>query len=171
MHKLRSPKKDAENKINLIRPQGYVLDTCMGLGYTAILSANTAIKVITFEKDDNVFKVAKVNPFSKSLFASANIEIRRGDIAVEIKDQASESFDCIIHDPPTFTLAGELFSGDFYAELKRVLKKRGRLFHYTPLYKIRQGFDFPASVKRRLQGCGFLKITYSQAAGGFLCQK
>jgi len=48
MHRLSSPKNDTENKINLLKPFGYVLDTCMGPGYTAILSARRAKKVITF---------------------------------------------------------------------------------------------------------------------------
>ncbi len=143
----------------------------MGLGYTAILSSKSAQKVITFEKDDNVFEVAKNNPFSRGLFESANIEIRRGDISVEIKNQKDGAFDCIIHDPPTFTMAGELFSGNFYLQLMRVLKDKGKLFHYTPLYKIRRGFDFPSKVKRRLRAAGFRKIDYSQEAGGFKCQK
>lgn len=171
MHSLASPKKYTQNKIDLIKPYGYVLDTCMGLGYTAILASKIARKVVTFEKDDNVYVLAELNPLSKELFLAQNIEIRRNDVFEGIKGLDSDCFDCIIHDPPTFKLAGELFSQDFYFSLKRVLKKGGRLFHYTPLYKIKQGFDFPSKVKKRLKIAGFKGINYSEEAFGFLCKK
>ena len=171
MHRQKSPKKDTQNKIDFLKPQGYVLDTCMGLGYTAILTAQRAKKVITFEKDENVCILARLNPLSQRLFLAENIEIRKADIALGIKEFGNNCFDCIVHDPPTFKLAGELFSRDFYLQLKRVLKFKGRLFHYTPLYKIKQGFDFPGQIKKRLKKAGFREIKYSSQAVGFLCQK
>ena len=170
MHRQRSPKEDVQNKINFLNPQGYVLDTCMGLGYTAILSAQKAKKVITFEKDENVRILARLNPLSQRLFLAENIETRKGDIALGIKEFGDNYFDCIVHDPPTFRMAGELFSQDFYLQLKRVLKFKGRLFHYTPLYKIKQGCDFPGQVEKRLKKAGFREIKYSFKACGFLCQ-
>ncbi len=171
MHKLASPKKDTEAKIRALKPRGYVLDTCMGLGYTAIMASRLAEKVVTFERDDNVFILAKRNPFSEDLFKASNIDIRKEDVSMGIGFEKDSYFDCIIHDPPTFTLAGELFSQEFYSQLMRVLKKRGKLFHYTPLYKIRQGFNFPSKVKGRLQKCGFKSISYSKEACGLLCRK
>ena len=40
--------------------------------------------------------------------------------------------DAILHDPPRFGIAGELYSqGFYYEQLARILKRRGRLFHYT----------------------------------------
>ena len=171
MHKLSSPKKDTENKIGLIKPYGFVLDTCMGLGYTAILASKEAEKIITFEKDENVFIIAQRNPLSQRLFEAKNIEIRREDVFEGIKNLKSYYFDCIIHDPPTLRLAGELFSGDFYHQAFRVLKEKGRLFHYTPLYKVKSGFDFPAKIKKNLQRQGFKKVEYYEKAGGLICQK
>ena len=129
MHKRSSPKRDTQNKISFLKPYGCVLDTCMGLGYTAILASKTAKRVITFEKDDNVFTLAKINPLSKRLFLLGNIEIRRNDVTLGTKKIKEGWFDCIIHDPPTFKMAGELFSRDFYCCLRRVLKSRGKLFH------------------------------------------
>jgi predicted methyltransferase len=143
----------------------------MGLGYTAILASQTGRKIITFEKDDNVFAIAQLNPLSARLFEAPNIEIKRNDITLGVKEFKDSYFDCIIHDPPTFKLAGELFSQDFYGQLMRILKGDGKLFHYTPLYKVKQGFDFPASVEKRLKKAGFKGIQYSQAAGGFFCRK
>ena len=171
MHRLSSPEKDTKNKINLLKPYGHVLDTCMGPGYTAILAAKKAKKVITFEKDENIRDLAQINPLSQELFIAENIEIRMADVALGIRELKDECFDCIIHDPPTFKLAGELFSQDFYQQLLRVLKSGGRLFHYTPLYKVKQGVDFPAQVGKRLKKAGFKRIEHSQQAMGFLCQK
>jgi predicted methyltransferase len=159
MHKLNSPRKDTQGKISLLKPCGITLDTCMGLGYSAILAAKTAKLVITFEKDENVFFLAKINPFSQSLFSSLNIKTRREDVTSGIKKFKNEYFDCIIHDPPTFKLSVPLYSYSFYQELKRVLKKGGRLFHYAPLYKVRQGFDFPSQIKTKLKDTGF-RIVY-----------
>lgn len=171
MHRRKSPKKDTQNKINFLSPRGDVLDTCMGLGYTAILAARKVEKVITFEKDENVYNMARLNPLSQELFIAKNIKISRGDVALGIKKLEDSRFDCIIHDPPTFKMAGELFSQDFYAQLKRVLKLKGKLFHYTPLYKIKQGVDFPGQVKKRLKRVGFREVEYSSKAVGFLCKK
>lgn len=171
MHRLSSPEGDSKNKIELIKPYGCVLDTCTGPGYTAILAAKTAKKVVTFEKDQNILSIARVNPLSRELFDSENIDMRLADVALKIKGFQDNYFDCIIHDPPTFKLAGELFSRDFYRQLIRVLKPGRRLFHYTPLYKIKQGFDFPAQIGKRLKTAGFREVKYSRSAVGFLCKK
>ncbi|MDD4954613.1 MAG: MnmC family methyltransferase [Candidatus Omnitrophica bacterium] len=171
MHKLSSPKKDTENKIELIKPFGFLLDTCMGLGYSAILSAKSATNVITFEKDENVYELAKLNPLSQALFFSQNIEIRREDVAKGIKTFSENHFDCIIHDPPTFKLAPELFTEGFYGELLRVLKKNARLFHYTPLYKISQGYDFPSKIEKKLKKAGFKILEFKPGKGGIVCKK
>lgn len=171
MHRRASPQKDTANKIRLLKPQGAVLDTCMGCGYTAILAAETARKVITFEKDEIILQLASLNPCSQALFKHTNIEIRHSDISVAITEFSDDFFDCIMHDPPTFTLAPELFSEAFYCQLFRVLKAKGRLFHYTPLYKVKQGFDFPASVQKKLKKTGFRKLQFDNYAGGILCSK
>ncbi len=171
MHKLSSPEKDSRGKIALAKPHGLVLDTCMGLGYTAILAAKTSSKVITFEKDECVRALARLNPCSRGLFEAPNIEIRDRDVFSGIREFPQGYFDCVMHDPPTFTLAPELFSSEFYAQARRALKAGGRLFHYTPLYKIKRGYDFPAKVKKKLAQAGFSAISYSEAAGGFLCRK
>ena len=171
MHKLSSPKKDTEGKIELLKPYGLVLDTCMGPGYSAIMAANSASKVITFEKDENVLSIAKQNPLSQALFSKENIEVRIKDVSEAIKEFKDESFDCITHDPPTFKLAPELFGAVFYKELYRVLKPKGKLFHYTPLYKVSQGYDFPSKIKKKLIEAGFKFIDFSKDAGGMLCVK
>jgi hypothetical protein len=68
------------------------------------------------------------------------------------------AFSRIIHDPPTFSLAGELYSGAFYRELFRVLAKDGRLFHYLGDPNSRTGARVAKGAVRRLQEAGFARV-------------
>jgi uncharacterized protein len=171
MHRRRSPCQDTLKKIEALKPYGRVLDTCMGLGYTAIESSKKADKVITFEKDEMIYEIDKINPYSRELFTSPKIEIHLADISLTINGFSQGCFDSIVHDPPTFTMAPELFSLDFYSQLWRVLKIGGKLFHYTPLYKVKQGFDFPSRVKQNLKKIGFKEARFSDKAQGIVCLK
>ena len=64
------------------------------------------------------------------------------------------SFGAVLHDPPRFGLAGELYSQAFYDELARVLRPGGRLFHYTGTpNRLTSGRDVPQEVERRLRLC------------------
>ncbi len=171
MHKRVSPRLDTLNKIRLLKPYGYVFDTCMGPGYTAIEASKKAKKVVTFEKDEMIHEIDKLNPYSRLLFESDKIDICLGDVSVGINDFPDNTFDCIIHDPPTFKMAPELFSNKFYSQLIRVLKEDGKLFHYAPFYKIKQGFDFPKKIEKYLKIVGFKDIKFSSEAQGIICRK
>ena len=118
-----------------------------------------------------VYDLAKINPVSSELFNNPNIEIHKEDIYEAINKFKTNTFDCIIHDPPTFTMAPELFSLEFYDKLYDVLQPEGKMFHYTPLYKIKKGYDFPGKVEKKLKTAGFKKIRYSQQACGLICFK
>lgn len=162
MHRIKGtdPKSDAEAKIALIAPiHGAVLDTCCGLGYTAILEAKTAESVTTIEKEQMVLELARLNPFSKQLFDNPKIKLINGDTSELICGFDDAAFDIVNHDPPTLSLAGELYSNDFYEHLFRVLKPGGKLLHYTgtPGMK-RRRVNIPAGVARRLKMIGFTKI-------------
>ncbi|RLE63789.1 MAG: SAM-dependent methyltransferase, partial [Thermoprotei archaeon] len=131
---------------------------CTGLGYTAIYSLKRrASTVVTIEKDPYVLEIARYNPWSREL-ASEKIEIILADASKYIRELQDESFDRIIHDPPRFALAGELYSLEFYKELYRVLKNGGVLFHYTGAPGVKKGFKFQSSVAARLRRAGFLRI-------------
>ena len=68
----------------------------------------------------------------------------------------AQSVDAILHDPPRFGIAGELYSQAFYNQLARVLKRRGKLFHYTGTpNKLGSGRDVPNEVTARLRRAGF----------------
>ena len=138
-----------------------VLDTCMGLGYTAIAAAKYAQRVITCEISNAVLQLAKWNPFSSDLFSvSVNIEIKQGDIASLIAGMKEKSFDAVIHDPPRFSLAPQLYSSQFYQELFRVCKKGARLFHYVGSLGKERGRNIENEVGRRLEAVGFRQIKF-----------
>ena len=158
-----TPMEDTKRKIESIAPvKGMILDTCMGLGYTAILSSKYADFVITCEKDENVIEIAQLNPWSKELFNNKKISILKTSIFDEVKLFKSNIFDAVIHDPPRLSLAIELYSLEFYKQLFRVLKKDGKIYHYTgsPGSKFRR-IDLAKNVGQRLRAAGLMDIKKS----------
>lgn len=113
-----------------------------------------ASKVLTIEKDVNVLKIASYNPWSRKL-EDERIEIILGDAIDVIAKIESESFDRIIHDPPRFSIAGELYSGRFYSESYRVLRRNGILYHYIGQPGIRRSASIIQGIARRLRNAGF----------------
>ena len=59
------------------------------------------------------------------------LALAQGDIVGEIARMPDASVDAVLHDPPRFGIAGELYSLAFYEQLARVLRRKGRLFHYV----------------------------------------
>jgi len=149
-----TPWRDAESKVNSlkIRNRDTVLDICTGLGYTAINSYRRGGQVISVEKDRNVLDLAKYNPWSQEL---EDIPIIIGDAYDVVKELPSNSFNVVIHDPPRFALAGHLYSEEFYHELYRILRRRGRLFHYVGEPGARKGKNIIGGVVKRLKKIGF----------------
>jgi predicted methyltransferase len=80
-------------------------------------------------------------------------------------------FHRIIHDPPTFSLAGHLYSGDFYAEMYRVLKPGGKVFHYIGDPESKSGRRITAGVIRRLELVGFAHVKQAPRAFGVVAYK
>lgn len=174
MHRIKGidPHRDTLRKIRTIGPlTGRVLDTCTGLGYTAIEAAKTADEVVTIELDPTVLEVARFNPWSQHLFDHPKIHQVIGDAFDEIDAFEDETFSRIIHDPPMFSLAGELYSGQFYCDLYRVLVRRGRLFHYVGDLDSRSGRNVVKGVARRLQEAGFSRVVRRPQAFGVLAYK
>ena len=151
-----SPYADAGRKVGLITPRGKtILDCCGGLGYfAACCLAGDARQVVSFEKNSDVLWLRSLNPWSPP--ADPRLVLTQGDIAQAIHSLPDASFDAVLHDPPRFGIAGELYSQAFYDQLARVIKRRGRLFHYTGTpNKLTSGRDVPAEVTKRLQRAGF----------------
>jgi predicted methyltransferase len=80
----------------------------------------------------------------------------QADVTRAVLTLAAGSVDAILHDPPRFGIAGELYSLSFYGQLARVLRRRGLLFHYTGTpNKLTSGRDVPNEVAKRLRIAGF----------------
>lgn len=155
-----APDVDTKRKIAAIAPiRGKVLDTCLGLGYTAMEAAKTADELISCERDENVLRLIEWNPWSKPLLDNKKISIIHDEVDHRIKGFPDNTFDAIIHDPPRLTLSSALYSAPFYAELYRVLKPRGKLYHYTgnPGGK-KRGLDLPGSVMIKLKRARFRNV-------------
>lgn len=170
MHRIKNtdPMQDTRAKIRAADPRGALLDTSMGLGYTAIELAKRAQRVITLELDPAVVEVAGRNPWSRELFTRPNLERRLGDSIELIDDFDDELFDRILHDPPTLALAGDLYSGAYYRELYRLLKRGGRLFHYIGDLASPSGQRTSRGVIERLGAAGFRNVTKRPEAFGVI---
>ncbi|MFK7803542.1 MAG: spermine synthase [Anaerolineae bacterium] len=167
------PHQDTLNKIKAFDgpPTGNVLDTTMGLGYTAIQAARTAASVTTIEIDPAVVEICRLNPWSQGLFEKENIKRHLGHSWDVIETFKASSFSTITHDPPMFNMAGELYSLEFYKELHRVLGQRGKLFHYIGNPNSKSGARTTRGVIKRLKEAGFNRVLGREQAFGVLAIK
>lgn len=174
MHRIKAtePHRDTLSKIRAVLPVvGRVLDTTMGLGYTAIEAAKTAVHVTTIELDPTVVDVCRLNPWSQGLFDNPKITRLLGDAYDHVEQFEDGRFARIIHDPPMFSLAGDLYSAGFYRELYRVLETKGRLFHYIGDPRSKSGAGVTRGVVRRLQEAGFRRVKAWPQAFGVVAYK
>lgn len=175
MHRTKeiTPDEDAEEKLEiLLLKKGRALDTCMGLGYTAIGAlARGAEVVVSVERESPVIRVAEMNPWSRRLFGG-EVSLLLGDSFQIVDALPLGFFDWVIHDPPRLNHAGNLYSEEFYTKLYRVMAEDGRLFHYTgePRSKYRR-VDLQRGVQRRLRAVGFRGTEYHPDIMGIICEK
>ena len=186
------PKEDTRRKIASLKPYKgnnlAVLDVCTGLAYTAIMASEleNVSSVTTIELDPTMTQICAMNPHSKGLFGRAKksedggeydeknniISQLYGNAFDVIQTLPDRAFDRIIHDPPTFALAGELYGEKFYSELFRVLKPSGRVYHYTgdPSSNVAGGGGVRGIVKR-MKLVGFESVEIDQHAHGVVAAK
>ncbi|MBI4738370.1 methyltransferase [Candidatus Woesearchaeota archaeon] len=176
MHAIKDtdPWTDSKKKLEAIAAiHGKVLDTCMGLGYTAMFSAKEADSVVTCERDVHVIELARINPWSRELFDGAKegkIEILNMSSFDYVQKCGDETFDVVIHDPPRPNFARELYSNAFYAEVLRVLKRGGKFYHYTGTpFASMQKRNLADEIARRLTSLGFAGVV--KVYGGLLAKK
>ena len=161
-----SPLADARRKVALVEPHGkVVLDTCGGLGYFAACCLEAgAARIHSFEKNADVLWLRTLNPWSPdpdevdpdAPAGGGRLQLAHADVSQAIAEIADASVDALLHDPPRFGIAGELYSQAFYDQLARVLRRGGRLFHYTGSpNKLTSGRDVPREVTKRLEKAGF----------------
>ena len=179
-----NPDKDTKNKIATLQLEDTfntdvkILDTCMGLGYTAIAAArivnrNSGGEVYTCEYDDASIAMCAHNPWSRELYdGSLPITAFHGDMCELINNFDNESFDYIVHDPPARALCRtDLYSLDFYQSLYRILKKKGKAFHYIGNPVSKESGRLFSGVKKRLIEAGFSSCSNADEAFGVLAFK
>jgi hypothetical protein len=159
MHRtsLVKPFEDSRQKAeSSVRSGDIVLDTCGGLGYTSIWALRLgAVKVDSCEPNPSVRLLRSLNPWSAE-FLDDRIVSHQMTSQEFLQTADDDYYDSVLHDPPRFSLAGELYSGEYYNRLAEVIRPGGRLFHYTgdPYSKGRPR-KFVEGVIRRLSEAGF----------------
>jgi predicted methyltransferase len=171
MHRTKdtTPDVDAREKLSILGLDGgYVLDTCMGLGYTAAEARRKgAEKVVTVELEPSVVHISALNPWSRDVFEDPDIHKILGDSFTLVGCLPDGFFDYVIHDPPRHGHAGRLYGSEFYHRLFDVLRQGGRLFHYTGEPRSRyRGVSLQRGVSRRLRAAGFREVEYHPTVMG-----
>jgi predicted methyltransferase len=169
-----TPEVDARVKLDALGLEGgRVLDTCTGLGYTALEALRRGGEfVVSLERRPGVLRIAYLNPWSAGLFCDGRVSLVLGDSGGLVGGFPEGFFDYVIHDPPRLSHAGHLYGGVFYSEVFRVLRLGGRLFHYTgePGSR-RRRVDLRRGVMRRLRGAGFVGVSWFGEALGVVCSR
>lgn len=174
MHRIKDtePHEDTLEKVRAIKPLvGQVLDTATGLGYTAIEAARTAEQVTTIELDPAALRVCRLNSWSQELFDNPKITQLIGDSFEVVAEMEAGQFTRVIHDPPAFSLAGDLYSGEFYRELFRVMRNKSQVFHYIGDPESKSGKSITAGVIRRMEQAGFRQVRRVPRAYGVVAVK
>ena len=195
MHRLDGPRpgsyigpaEDTRRKLDAIKMKkvyGKVLDTTTGLGYTAIAAARCShvSEVVTIEADQASIEMSRYNPWSSDLFATPSsssglspIRLVQGDVCELVKGFGDGSFAAVMHDPPAMALSkatSNLYAPAFYAELYRVLRWRGRLFHFVGGHpKAKESGRLYKTVVQRLEAAGFKKVMILASAQGVVAEK
>jgi len=176
MHRSKDidPLDDARLKTQLVvRAEDQVLDTCGGLGYSALFALKAgARKIISTEKSRDVITLRNLSPWLKTA-EDSRLELIHTDITKEIDRFENNLFDSVIHDPPRFTSAtGDLYGKKFYDALFRVMAPHSRLFHYTGCpKKIQTKDNFIKNTIKRLEQSGYKSICFHDNLQGIYAQK
>jgi predicted methyltransferase len=160
-----NPETDTENKLNVLGAvRGKILDTCLGLGYTSIHSSRLSQveMVISCEKDPNILQICRENPWSAELFDNPKIQLILISADEFVQFTPDKYFDAILHDPPRFALAPELYSISFYKQVHRILKSGGKFYHYTGNpNKAQRKIPLAQKTMKLLTEIGFRKVRLS----------
>jgi len=179
MHRIKGmePGEDTARKLGALGTargglRGRVLDVCTGLGYTCLGAARTPFvdEVVTIELDPLMVELQRANPWSAELFTHDKVTRLLGDATEIVPALPSAHFASVVHDPPANAMSGELYSLEFYAQLRRVLKDGGTLFHYVGDPSSKASGRLFKGIMERLREAGFADARPVQEAYGILAR-
>ena len=105
----------------------------------------------------------------------APIRLVQGDVCQLIHSFRDGYFAAVMHDPPAMALSratSNLYSPAFYSQLYRVLRWRGRLFHFVGGHpKAKESGRLYKTVVQRLEAAGFKKVMILASAQGVVAEK
>jgi predicted methyltransferase len=176
MHRVKGidPMEDARMKARLCaRPGIDMLEIGTGLGYSTIACLEIGVRsILTIERNPEVSDLARVNTWSQRLFVDERVTMVSGDASEKIVGLEGERFDAVLHDPPRFSIAAELYTTNFYTEILRVMKTGGILYHYVGSPGSKHGRkDLQRGVIRRLRDAGFSDVVRNEASLGVVARK
>ncbi len=157
------PVETAKLKVGLlnVKPGMKVLECCTGLGYCTYELVKSAgeNKVTSIEFDENVLTLAKTLPHFQEIQGKYTQLI--GDAFDYVREFANSGrrFDRILHDPPRFSRAPQLYSQEFYNNVYAILNSGGIFVHYVgnPFSKFRKK-NFVGGIIKRLRRAGFKSL-------------
>lgn len=151
------PFEEAKRRVKALgRIKGDSLDTHFGLGYHAHHLAIASRHVETVDFYEATSELCEQNPWSCGVLLSDKVHFQIGDILESIEDFSLGEFEAIVHDPPNFSINAEMYSEEFYAELRRVLRKGGRLAHSIGSLTTGNGPKLVKQTTTRLRNAGFV---------------
>ena len=157
------PVETGKTKVGLlkVREGMKVLEICTGLGYCThqLVKRNCIVKTVEF--DSNVIEMARHTKHFKEVEEKVEIVMGDGFEVVQELAEQGEKFDRILHDPPRFTRAPELYSQIFYNNVHKIMAKDGVFVHYVgnPYSKNKKRSFIPGIIQR-LRNAGFKKIEH-----------
>ncbi len=155
------PAVDTRRKLRFLKgSKGIVWDTCCGMGYSAQWFARLpdVQLVLTTEVDETMLTLCRENPWAQELFESPSIQVIRANAASFVSMLGDHTLAAILHDPPRFNLAPELYEIAFYRELWRVLRTGGKVYHYTGNPRKHQSKGLPIRTAERMTKAGFTRV-------------
>ncbi|KAJ8900716.1 hypothetical protein NDN08_000017 [Rhodosorus marinus] len=175
MHRIKSsdPWTDTQLKMKALGTASEnTLDVCTGLGYTAIALADqpTVDLVTTIELDPSIVNIQRRNPWSRRLFENPKIDRKVGDAVELLPTLPDRSFSTIVHDPPALALCNELYTLEFYKQLRRTLKPSGKLYHYVGDPASKESGRLFRGIMDRLKQAGFQQVKRADGAFGILAR-
>lgn len=93
-----------------------------------------------------------------------------GDATELLPQLPSDYFGLVMHDPPANSMSGELYSAQFYAELHRVLKDGGSLYHYVGDPASKASGKLFKGILERMRSVGFTEVKTVSAAYGIVAK-